>query len=452
MQSLELEGNAVDDDGHPRRTGTLWSCIAHIITAVVGAGVLSLAWSVAQLGWIAGPVSLLCFAVITCVSAFLLAECYRGLDPITGKRNYSYMEAVGVYMGQKRMIACGLLQFVNLYGTSIAYVITCAASIRIQTVTTKRAATGPVISTSGAYMLFFGGCQIVMSFIPDFHSMMWVSAVAAIMSFAYSFIGLGLGFAKVLENRRVKGGIAGAPATNAQKKLWNVFEALGDIAFAYPYSKILLEIQVNGYLKVPSAENKTMKNASVVATLSITFLYVGCGCFGYAAFGDETPANLLTGFGFFEPYWLVDLANACIVLHLVGGYQVYSQPIFSTSERWIMNNFPDSRFVNGFRSVKLPFLPTLWINLMKFVLRTSYVMSTMGIALVFPYFNSVVGVLGALDFWPLAIYFPVEMYIVQKKITQWTRTWVVLQSFSYICLGITVLGPLGSLEGLVHSE
>lgn len=47
-------------------------------------------------------------------------------------------------------------------------------------------------------MVLFGFVQIVMSFIPDLHGMVWVSVVAAIMSFSYSFIGLGLGIAKVI--------------------------------------------------------------------------------------------------------------------------------------------------------------------------------------------------------------------------------------------------------------
>lgn len=47
-------------------------------------------------------------------------------------------------------------------------------------------------------MLIFGAVQIVMSQIPDFHNMEWLSVVAAIMAFTYSFIGLGLGFAKVV--------------------------------------------------------------------------------------------------------------------------------------------------------------------------------------------------------------------------------------------------------------
>lgn len=80
-------------------------------------------------------------------------------------------------------------------------------------------------------------------------------------------------------------------------------------------------------LKSPPPENQTMKKATMAAILITTFLYLCCGCFGYAAFGDQTPGNLLTGFGFYEPYWLVDLANACIILHLVGGYQVI--PLFS---------------------------------------------------------------------------------------------------------------------------
>ncbi|KAK0599099.1 hypothetical protein LWI29_002369 [Acer saccharum] len=65
-----------------------------------------------------------------------------------------------------------------------------------------------------------------------------------------------------------------------------------------------------------------MKKASTISITVTTIFYLLCGGFGYAAFGDATPGNLLTGFGFYEPYLLVDFANACIVIHLVGGYQV----------------------------------------------------------------------------------------------------------------------------------
>ncbi|POO02888.1 Amino acid transporter, transmembrane domain containing protein [Trema orientale] len=97
-------------------------------------------------------------------------------------------------------------------------------------------------------------------------------------------------------------------------------------------------------------------------------------------------------------------------------------------------------------------LPVLQLNLLRLCFRTAYVVSTTGIAMLFPYFNQVLGVLGALNFWPLAIYFPVEMYFVQKKIGPWTRKWIVLRTFSFICFLVTVVGLIGSLEGLISAK
>lgn len=82
--------------------GNVWTATAHIITAVIGSGVLSLAWSMAQLGWIAGPLAMVICAAITIVSSYLLCDCYRSPDSETGlTRNRSYMEAVTLNLGEK---------------------------------------------------------------------------------------------------------------------------------------------------------------------------------------------------------------------------------------------------------------------------------------------------------------------------------------------------------------
>ncbi|ONK69293.1 uncharacterized protein A4U43_C05F21330 [Asparagus officinalis] len=448
QQSLELEEASCQDDGR-LRTGTQWTCVAHIITAVIGSGVLSLAWSMAQLGWIAGPISMLCFAVVTYVSAFLLSDCYRSPHPVTGTRNYSYMDAVRVNLGEKRTWVCGFLQYLSMYGTGVAYTITTAISMRAIQKSDCYHEEGHDAQCSYAttlFMLLFGAVQIVLSQIPDFHNMEWLSVVAAVMSFCYSLIGFALGIAKVIANGTIKGGLGGVPGGSKSQKVWLVSQGLGDIAFAYPYSLILLEIQDT--LKSPPAENKTMKKASMISIFMTTFFYLCCGCFGYAAFGDNTPGNILTGFGFYEPYWLVDFANACIVLHIVGGYQMYSQPVFAFVDRSFAEKFPNTRFVNDFYTVQIPCLPSCRLNLFRLSFRTLYVVSTTGIAMLFPYFNQVLGVLGAMNFWPLAIYFPVEMYFVQRKIGAWTRKWIVLRGFSFGCLLVSVFALIGSLEGL----
>ena len=91
-------------------------------------------------------------------------------------------------------------------------------------------------------------------------------------------------------------------------------------------------------LKSPPPESETMKAASSLAITITTLFYLFCGGFGYAAFGDDTPGNLLTGFGFYEPYWLVDFANACVVVHLVGGYQVVLVPTRNVHSSHYQNN------------------------------------------------------------------------------------------------------------------
>ncbi|KAH7545465.1 hypothetical protein FEM48_Zijuj01G0096700 [Ziziphus jujuba var. spinosa] len=82
------------------RTGNVWTAVAHIITGVIGSGALSVAWSMAQLGWIAGPLAMLFFPLINLTSAFLLSNCYRSPDPEYGLyRNRTYLEAVHNYLG-----------------------------------------------------------------------------------------------------------------------------------------------------------------------------------------------------------------------------------------------------------------------------------------------------------------------------------------------------------------
>ncbi|CAM0902155.1 unnamed protein product [Alopecurus aequalis] len=330
----------LDDDGRAARTGNLWTCVAHIITGVIGAGVLALSWSVAQLGWVAGPIAMVLFAGVTYVSGVLLSHCYRspaapaaggggGSDessPGKTRRNYTYMDAVRALLGRKHTYVCGTLQYLYLYGIGVAYTLTtavCLGAIKKSNCYHAHgrgaARCGSDASEQHLFMLLFGVAQLVLSFIPNFHSMAWLSAVAAAMSFTYATIGLGLGLAKTVGDGAIRGSAAGVPVATAAQKTWLVAQAVGDIAFAYPYTIVLLEIQDT--LRASPPEGETMRKGNVVGVLATTFFYLCVGCFGYAAFGNAAPGNLLTGFGFYEPYWLVDFANACIILHILGGYQ-----------------------------------------------------------------------------------------------------------------------------------
>ena len=111
-------------DGFVVSIGTLWTASAHIITAVIGSGVLSLAWSMAQLGWIAGPIVLIAFAIVTYFTSILLADCYRSPDSITGKRNYTYMDAVRANLGMEQNFSPPLyICVLYIYICSVHYML-----------------------------------------------------------------------------------------------------------------------------------------------------------------------------------------------------------------------------------------------------------------------------------------------------------------------------------------
>ncbi|KAF5749056.1 amino acid permease 4-like [Tripterygium wilfordii] len=84
------------------------------------------------------------------------------------------------------------------------------------------------------------------------------------------------------------------------------------------------------------------------------------------------------------------------------------------------------------------------------VWRTVFVIITTVISMVLPFFNDVAALLGALGFWPLTVYFPVEMYIAQKKIPRWSTRWVCLQTLSMVCLMISIAATVGSIAGVVE--
>ncbi|XP_020266975.1 probable amino acid permease 7 [Asparagus officinalis] len=66
-----------------------------------------------------------------------------------------------------------------------------------------------------------------------------------------------------------------------------------------------------------------MKRASAILLSFTTFCYLLSLCFGFVAFGKDTKGNILAEFGSMKLNWPIRLANACVVIHLTGGYQVY---------------------------------------------------------------------------------------------------------------------------------
>ncbi|GFP84110.1 amino acid permease 6 [Phtheirospermum japonicum] len=156
----------------------------------------------------------------------------------------------------------------------------------------------------------------------------------------------------------------------------------------------------------------------------------------------KPPGNFLTGFGFYEPFWLIDIANICITIHLIGAYQVFAQPIFGFVEKHCLHIWPENKFITTEHAVKIPMLRLVW--------RTTYVIVTSVVAMIFPFFNDFLGLIGAASFYPLTVYFPIEIHIAQAKIPKYSFIWIWLKILSWACLIVSLIAAAGSIQGLAH--
>ncbi|KAL3729094.1 hypothetical protein ACJRO7_033660 [Eucalyptus globulus] len=410
-------------DGRLKRTGNQPNR-ANIITGMVGAGVLCRSWDIAQLGWIAGPAAILLFSFVGYYTSRLLSRCYRTGDPYTGERNSTYMDSIHSILGGANFKACGFFQYITLFGNAISCIV--QASLSMMAIKYMHGfhenGENSCHVLANPYMILFGITEILLSQIQDLDQIWWLSIVAAVMFVAYSLIGLGLGIAQVAEAVPFS-----TDATETQK-IWRCFQALGNIASAYSFYEILIETQDT--IGSPPSEVKTMKKAISLSTVVMTTIYMLCGCVRYAAFGDDTPENFLIDLGFNKPFWLLDIANSAIVIHLVGAYQVNSQPIFALVEKQADQRWPCSELIAKEMKILVPGLGQYNMKLFRLAWRTVFVILTL------------------LGFWPLMVYFPVEMYIRQERIPKWSTKWVYLQVLSMACLVISIVAAAGSVPGL----
>lgn len=127
--------------------------------------------------------------------------------------------------------------------------------------------------------------------------------------------------------------------------------------------------------------------------------YLAVSILGYLALGDAVPGDILTGFS--GPASVVTAANVMVLLHMLPAYQVFSQPVFQGLEQFLTDHIP--------RTKRMPPL------LLRIIFRSLYVCMTTTVAIVMPFFTDVIGLVGALVFWPAAVYFPVTMHMKLYK-------------------------------------
>lgn len=127
--------------------------------------------------------------------------------------------------------------------------------------------------------------------------------------------------------------------------------------------------------------------------------------------------------------------------------QVIVQPIFCVVElfagqRWSESSFITREYPIGFGKMKFN------LNLFRLIWRTIFVTIVTVLAMAMPFFNEMLGLLGAVGYWPLTIYFPTQMYITKQKIKRQTLKWFGLQTLNFIFMIVSIAAACAAIHGI----
>ncbi|WOL20074.1 lysine histidine transporter-like 6 [Canna indica] len=279
------------------------------------------------------------------------------------------------------------------------------------------------------WICIFGSIQFFLSQMPDLNSMAGVSLAAAVMSLSYSTIS----WATCLARGPASDVSYALKATTPPDSAFRVFNALGQVAFAYAGHGVVLEIQAT----IPSTPTKPsrvpMWKGTVAAYLITALCYFPVAVVGYWTFGRDVDDNVLMALQ--RPRWLIAAANLMVVIHVIGSYQVYAMPVFDSIETILVT--------------KLKFTPGITLRL---IARSAYVAFTLVVGVTFPFFADLLGFFGGFGFTPTSYFLPCVIWLAIKKPKRFSLSWLV--NWGCIILGviIMVVSTVGGLRNIIKDS
>lgn len=226
IDTKKTEEEKAIDDWLPitsSRSAKWWYSTFHNVTAMVGAGVLSLPYAMSNMGWGPGVTVMILSWIITLYTLWQMVEMH---EMVPGKRfdryhelgQYAFGEKLGLYIVVPQQVVVEV-------STCIIYMVTGGKSLK----KFHQSVCPDCQEIKLTYfILIFASIHFVLSHLPNFNSISVVSLAAAVMSLTYSTIAWTASLAKGT-HKDVDYSLRGE---TTQANVFNFFNALGDIAFA----------------------------------------------------------------------------------------------------------------------------------------------------------------------------------------------------------------------------
>ncbi|CAI0552543.1 unnamed protein product [Linum tenue] len=414
-------GGAGDPDG---RRAKWWYSTFHAVTAMIGAGVLSLPSAMAFLGWGPGTMVLVlswCLTLNTMWQMIQLHECVPGtrFDRYIDLGRHAFGEKLGPWIVLPQ-------QLIVQVGCDIVYMVTGGKCLK-KFMEIACSSCTPI--KQSYWIVMFGGIHFFLSQLPNFNSVAGVSLAAAVMSLCYSTIA----WVGCLSHGRAPDVTYDYKQTSPADSMFRVFNALGQISFAFAGHAVALEIQAT----IPSTPERPSKVPMWKGVMGAYFVNAICyfpvAMIGYWAFGQDVQDNVLIDLQ--RPAWLIATANLMVVVHVIGSYQVYAMPVFDMLERMLVKKL---NFTQG--------LP------LRLVARSTYVAFTLFVGVTFPFFGDLLGFFGGFGFAPTSFFLPSIMWLILKKPERFSPNWFV--NWASIVIGVFVMlaSTIGGFRNIIKDS
>ncbi|CAL0332980.1 unnamed protein product [Lupinus luteus] len=403
------------------RNAKWWYSAFHNVTAMVGAGVLSLPSAMANLGWGPGVIILILSWIITLYTLWQMVEMH---EMVPGKRfdryhelgQHAFGEKLGLWIVVPQQLICEV-------GVDIVYMVTGGKSL--QKVHDLLCHDCKKMKTT-YFIMIFASVHFVLAHLPNFNAISGISLAAAIMSLSYSTIAWTTSVHKGVQED-VKYTYKGSTTSGV---IFDFLSALGDVAFAYAGHNVVLEIQAT----IPSTPEKPSKGPMwrgvLVAYIVVGVCYFPVALIGYWMFGNAVSDNILVSLN--KPTWLIVIANLFVVIHVIGSYQLYAMPVFDMIETVMVK--------------RLHFKPT---RMLRFVVRNVYVAFTMFVGITFPFFGGLLGFFGGFAFAPTTYFLPCIMWLALYKPKRFSISWLLNWICIILGLLLMILSPIGGLRSII---
>uniref|UniRef100_A0A2N9HKU4 Amino acid transporter transmembrane domain-containing protein n=1 Tax=Fagus sylvatica TaxID=28930 RepID=A0A2N9HKU4_FAGSY len=207
-----------------------------------------LPYAMSELGWGPGVAILVLSWIITLYTLWQMVEMH---EMVPGKRFDRYHELGQHAFGEKLGLYIVVpQQLIVEVGVNIVYMVTGGKSLKKVHDIVVCADCKNDIKLS-YFIMIFASVHFVLSHLPNLNAVAGMSLAAAVMSLSYSTIA----WAASIEKGVQPDVQYGYKAKTTAGTIFNFFNALGDVAFAYAGHNVVLEIQAT----IPSTPEKPSK-------------------------------------------------------------------------------------------------------------------------------------------------------------------------------------------------